>query len=49
MGKPFMGVAAIGSFSGYVQTDGFQFESNAAYSSEKDMINKLCDSGIYFE
>lgn len=49
MGKPFMGVSTIGSFSGFVQTDGFQFESNAAYSSEKDMINKLCDTGIYYE
>jgi hypothetical protein len=49
MGKPYMGVAAINTFAGYVQTDGFQFESNAAYSSEKDMINKLLDTGIYFE
>lgn len=49
IGKPFMGVATIGSFSGFVQTDGFQFESNAAYSSEKDIINKLLDTGIYFE
>lgn len=49
MGKPYMGVATIGSFEGFVQTDGFQFESNAAYSSEKDMINKLLDTGIYYE
>lgn len=49
MGKPYMGVATIGSFNGFVQTDGFQFESAAAYSSEKDMINKLMDSGIYYE
>lgn len=49
MGKPYMGVATIGSFAGFVQTDGFQFESNAAYSSEKDMINKLLDTGIYYE
>ena len=44
-----MGVATVGSFSGYVQTDGFQFEDVQAYSSEKDMINKLLDSGIYYE
>ena len=49
MGKPYMQVDQIGHHSGYVQTDGFQFESQVAYSSEKDMINKLCDSGIYFE
>lgn len=49
IGKPYMGIATIGSFNGFVQTDGFQFESNAAYSSEKDMINKLLDTGIYFE
>jgi hypothetical protein len=49
MGKPYMGVATIGSFAGFVQTDGFQFESNRAYSSEKDMINKLLDTGIYYE
>lgn len=49
MGKPYMGVATIGSFAGFVQTDGFQFESNAAYSSEKDMIGKLLDTGIYYE
>lgn len=49
IGKPYMGVATVGSFSGFVQTDGFQFEDVQAYSSEKDMINKLLDSGIYFE
>lgn len=49
MGKPYMGVAAIGTFAGFVQTDGFQFEAASAYSSEKDMINKLLDTGIYYE
>lgn len=49
IGKPYMGVATIGSFSGYVQTDGFQFQSVQAYSSEKDIINQLLDSGIYYE
>ena len=49
MGKPYMGVATVGSFTGFVQTDGFQFSDVQAYSSEKDMINKLLDSGIYFE
>ena len=49
IGKPYMGVATIGSFAGFVQTDGFQFEAASAYSSEKDMINKLLDTGIYYE
>lgn len=49
IGKPYMGVATIGSFTGFVQTDGFQFESAASYSSERDMINRLLDSGIYYE
>lgn len=49
IGKPYMGVATIGRFSGFVQTDGYQFEDAGAYSSEKDMINKLLDTGIYYE
>jgi hypothetical protein len=49
IGKPFMGLARVDSFVGYVQTDGFQFASEGALSSEKDMINKLLDSGIYYE
>ena len=49
MGKPYMGVAAIGSFTGYVQTDGFQLADIQAYSEEKDMINQLMDSGVYIE
>ena len=49
MGKPFMGVSTPGSFSGYVQTDGFKLSSSRAYSTEKDTINQLMDSGIYYE
>lgn len=49
MGKPFMGVSTPNQFSGYIQTDGFQFQSIQAYSSEKDKINQLMDSGVYFE
>jgi len=49
MGKPYYGVATPGSFSGYVQTDGFQFSSASASSEEKDMINSLMDSGVYIE
>lgn len=49
MGAPFMGVSTPNQFSGYIQTDGFQFEHVQAFSSEKDMINQLMDSGIYYE
>lgn len=49
MGKPYMGVAKVGSFNGYVQTDGFQLQCDFAYSAEKDMVNKLMDSGVYIE
>lgn len=49
MGKPFMAVGKPNQFTGYVQTDGFQFASIQAYSKEKDMINQLMDSGIYYE
>ena len=49
MGKPLFKNTKIGNYSGYVQTEGFQFESNRASSAEKDVINQLLDSGIYVE
>lgn len=49
MGKPYYGVSTPGSFSGYVQTDGFQYSDAKASSEEKDMINSLMDSGVYIE
>ena len=49
IGKPYMGVSTPSAFSGYVQTDGFQLASSIAYSSERDAINQLLDSGIYYE
>ena len=49
IGKPYMGSASINNFAGYVQTDGFQLATNWAYSSERDMVNKLLDTGIYYE
>lgn len=49
MGKPLFKNTQIGNYAGYVQTEGFQFESNRASSSEKDAINQLLDSGIYVE
>ena len=49
MGKPYMGVSKINSFSGFVQTDGFELSDSRAYSTEKDMVNDLLNTGIYFE
>ena len=49
MGKPVMAVHTVGTYSGYVQTDGFQFQSNKAYGAEKDTINQMLDLGIYYE
>lgn len=49
IGKPFMEVDKIGNHSGFVQTDGFQLSSDFAYSSEKDRVNQLMDSGVYIE
>ena len=49
MGKPLFKNTKVGNYSGYVQTEGFQFASLRASSSEKDTINQLLDSGIYVE
>lgn len=49
IGKPYYAASNISSFSGYVQTDGFKFESNRAFSKEIDLINRLLDTGIYYE
>ena len=49
LGKPVMAVHTVGTYSGFVQTDGFQFQSTKAYSSEKDTINEMLDAGIYYE
>ncbi len=49
IGKPLMKCDIPSKYLGYVQTDGFQFEHIQAYSEEKDMINRLMDSGIYYE
>ena len=49
IGKPFMGKTLIGNFSGFVQTDGFEFDNSRAYSAEKDKVNTMCNAGIYYE
>lgn len=48
IGKPVMQKATIGSYSGFVQTDGCQV-AGAILDSERDAINTLCDGGIYYE
>ena len=49
MGKPYMGVATVGSFSGFVQTDGFQLAGGNVYDEERTNINQMLDTGIYYE
>ena len=49
IGKPLSKKATPSSYSGFVQTDGFQFASARALSEEKDIINSMLDSGIYYE
>lgn len=49
IGKPLSKKATPSSYSGYVQTDGFQFASSRALSEEKDIINSMMDSGVYYE
>ena len=49
IGKPVFKNTRVGNYTGYIQTDGFQFESSRASSTEKDMINSLLDTGIYVE
>lgn len=48
MGKPLMKKATIGSYSGFIQTDGAQISGNML-GSEADVINSLLDGGIYYE
>ena len=48
MGKPVMKKATIGSYAGFVQTDGAQV-AGSMNSNERDMINSLLDGGIYYE
>ena len=48
IGKPLMQKAMIGSYSGFVQTDGAQIAGNML-DSEREAINALLDGGIYYE
>lgn len=48
IGKPVMAKHTVQTYSGYVQTDGMQVAGNML-DSEREMINSLCDGGIYYE
>lgn len=48
MGKPVMQKATIGSYSGFVQTDGAQV-AGSMNNNEREVINSLLDGGIYYE
>ena len=48
MGKPVMKKATIGSYSGYVQTDGFSI-NGAMTDMERDIINSAFNGGAYYE
>lgn len=48
IGKPVMAKHTVGNYNGYVQTDGMQV-AGAMLDSEREMINSLCDGGIYYE
>lgn len=48
IGKPVFAKHTIGSYSGYVQTDGCCIAGNML-DQERETINRLCDGGIYYE
>ena len=48
MGKPLMAKATIGSYNGFIQTDGAQVAGNML-DSEREAINALLDGGFYYE
>ena len=47
-GTPYNGVMSLSGISGYVQTDGASVDG-AMTDTERDMINKFLDGGIYIE
>lgn len=48
IGKPVMGKHTIGTYSGFVQTDGLSVAGNMT-DSERDMINSAFNGGAYYE
>ena len=48
MGKPVMAKHTVGTYSGYVQTDGASV-SGTMLDDEREAINQMLDRGIYYE
>ena len=48
-GRPYMAVAPLSGFSGYIETDGFSLADAIATGAEKEQVNMLLDSGIFIE
>ena len=48
IGKPVMAKHTIGTYTGFVQTDGCQVAGDML-DVERENINSLCDGGIYYE
>lgn len=48
IGKPVMKKTTVGSYSGFVQTDGMCVDGSMT-EAEHDLINSACDRGIYYE
>lgn len=48
MGKPLMKKDTLGTYTGFIQTDGMEVEGNML-DQEREAINNLCNGGIYYE
>lgn len=48
MGKPVMIKTTIGSYSGFIQTDGAQVAGDML-NSEREIINSILDGGFYYD
>lgn len=48
MGRPVFAKHTVGTYSGFVQTSGFEV-SGAMLDQERDTINSFLDGGIYYE
>ena len=48
IGKPVMKKDTIGNYSGFVQTGDLEIDG-AMLDTEREMINSLCNGGLYYE
>lgn len=49
IGKPVMKKATVGTYSGFVQTDGMEVSASFILDQERDAVNNMCNGGIYYE